>query len=189
MNVDEAKNANDPPGGNRGYGGSGNPSAPYARGCGLCKHIPADEHGAQTSRLRQAQYLVPHRVLAMNSTLQTVALLRAPSTLPERRRSESTRMCRSNRIEILFSVRRDQRSHVPSRARLSAEVLAPRRPVQHARSCQQIKSPRCNALKQASDANQCFAMKAPKGLDNLGVVGLYASNYLVRSNKYCTDGN
>ncbi len=46
-----------------------------------------------------------------------------------------------------------------------------------------------DALKQASDANQCFAMKATKGLDNLGVVGLYASNYLVRSNKYCTDGN
>jgi hypothetical protein len=46
-----------------------------------------------------------------------------------------------------------------------------------------------DALKQASDANQCFAMKAPKGLDNLSVVGLYASNYLVRSNQYCTDGN
>jgi outer membrane lipoprotein SlyB len=46
-----------------------------------------------------------------------------------------------------------------------------------------------DALKQASDANQCFAMKATKGLDNLSVVGLYASDYLVRSNQYCTDGN
>jgi hypothetical protein len=46
-----------------------------------------------------------------------------------------------------------------------------------------------DTLKQASDANQCFAMKATKGLDNLSVVGLYASDYLVRSNQYCTDGN
>jgi peptidoglycan hydrolase-like protein with peptidoglycan-binding domain len=46
-----------------------------------------------------------------------------------------------------------------------------------------------DALKQASDANQCFAMKASKGLDNFSFVGLYASDYLVRSNQYCTDGN
>lgn len=46
-----------------------------------------------------------------------------------------------------------------------------------------------DTLKQASDANQCFAMKAIKGLDSgLSIVGIYASDYLVRSGQYCTDG-
>jgi len=44
-------------------------------------------------------------------------------------------------------------------------------------------------LKQAADANQCFAVRTPRVLDRLDVAALYASNYLVRSNEYCTDGS
>jgi hypothetical protein len=43
-------------------------------------------------------------------------------------------------------------------------------------------------LKQAAEANQCFAVRTPKGIDRVDVAALYASNYLVRSNEYCTDG-
>ena len=34
----------------------------------------------------------------------------------------------------------------------------------------------------------CFAVRTPKGIDGVDVAALYASNYLVRSNEYCTDG-
>ena len=44
-------------------------------------------------------------------------------------------------------------------------------------------------LKQAAEADQCFAVRTPKGVDRVDVAALYASNYLVRSNQYCTDGS
>jgi hypothetical protein len=44
------------------------------------------------------------------------------------------------------------------------------------------------AAERAAEANQCFAVRSPKGIGRLDVVALYLSNYLVRSNDYCTDG-
>lgn len=46
-----------------------------------------------------------------------------------------------------------------------------------------------DALKQAADAGQCFAMRTPKGVHYAAGLEMYVSDYLVRSNRYCTDGS
>lgn len=42
-------------------------------------------------------------------------------------------------------------------------------------------------LQGAANANQCFAVRTPKGFDRIGAFALYSSNYLIRSNEFCRD--